>query len=447
MPPLLLVPRPAESKARCMDRVLDMSCGKWKCVSPTELAQSLNNAGSSSAEFLVVDCRSLVAFNGLHIRGAIHVNCTGIGRKRLSQGKAKLKDLISSAEGKERFISGGVGTNFVIYDELSSGPEDCNPCRPICLVLQTLLKEGKNISLLKGKFCFIMLLCCLYRRFDSSEGNFWAPRFPMSTMNFGAQQFSNLTIFPILSGLAVLVSEAHFVVFSWYWRCYVPCKGTGTLCPFIQPWNSSRYVIQRYSVYGKNSVTQVRFFVRFLCTVKYRNSTHISFPVPWPGFVYMDRKWSYVGIFSARILAGTRNVLFVKSEIESSFCSLGIFFSFLLERCNGSIIKLKCHRILFIFNLLWRISWAAEVFCCDSQKLLNLKGLQRPSDFSVLLLCNAACRVCDKHLVKIFWYEWHSVQLSMDDIAWQLWKELILALTTMQKCVSAIFLPNSAHSS
>lgn len=155
MPPFLFVPRPVESKVGCVNRAKDMSSGKWKSVSSTELAQSLNNVGASSnaAEFLIVDCRSLVAFNGLHIRGAIHVNCTGIGRKRLSQGKAKLKDLISSAEGKEKFISGGVGTTFVIYDELSSVPDDCNPCRPICLVLQTLLKEGKNISVLKGKFC------------------------------------------------------------------------------------------------------------------------------------------------------------------------------------------------------------------------------------------------------------------------------------------------------
>lgn len=147
-----------------MNRVNDMSSsGKWKCVSPRELAERLSDleedVGTSNASdnFLLVDCRSLVAFNGLHIRGAIHVNCTGIGRKRLSQGKAKLKDLISSAEGKQKFISGGVGTTFVIYDDLSNGPDDeCNPCRPICLVLQTLLKEGKNISVLKGglkEFC------------------------------------------------------------------------------------------------------------------------------------------------------------------------------------------------------------------------------------------------------------------------------------------------------
>ncbi|KAK2561530.1 Dual specificity protein phosphatase 7 [Acropora cervicornis] len=157
MPPLLLEPRHSGSKGGCMNRVNDMSSsGKWKCVSPRELAERLSDSeedvGTSNASdnFLLVDCRSLVAFNGLHIRGAIHVNCTGIGRKRLSQGKAKLKDLISSAEGKQKFISGGVGTTFVIYDDLSNGPDDdCNPCRPICLVLQTLLKEGKNISVLK----------------------------------------------------------------------------------------------------------------------------------------------------------------------------------------------------------------------------------------------------------------------------------------------------------
>lgn len=159
MPPLLLEPRHGVSKVGCVNRVHDMSSsGKWKCVSPRELAERLNDSeedvGTSNASdnFLLVDCRSLVAFNGLHIRGAIHVNCTGIGRKRLSQGKAKLKDLISSAEGKRKFVSGGVGTTFVIYDDLSNGPDDeCNPCRPICLVLQTLLKEGKDISVLKGE--------------------------------------------------------------------------------------------------------------------------------------------------------------------------------------------------------------------------------------------------------------------------------------------------------
>ena len=138
---------------------LDMSCGKWKCLSSCELAQRLSDIGSpNSTEILIVDCRSLVAFNGLHIRGAIHVNCTGIGRKRLSQGKAKLKDLISSAEGKEKFIRGGVGTTFVVYDERTSDDkDDCNPCRPICLVTQTLLKEGRNIAVLKGKYCLLCL--------------------------------------------------------------------------------------------------------------------------------------------------------------------------------------------------------------------------------------------------------------------------------------------------
>lgn len=158
MPPLLFEPRPTEVKVGCVNRPNTMSsCGKWKIVTSFELAQRLSDVGTSScsSEILIVDCRSLVAFNGLHIRGAIHVNCTGIGRKRLSQGKAKLKDLISSAEGKQKFISGGVGTSFVVYDELSTDPDDCNPCRPICLVLQTLLKEGKNISILKGKLGFI----------------------------------------------------------------------------------------------------------------------------------------------------------------------------------------------------------------------------------------------------------------------------------------------------
>lgn len=157
MPPYLLVQRPVVLREGDT-ATKGMSCDKYPCLSPCEVAERLSDEHN---ELLLVDCRSLVAFNFRHIKGAIHINCSGIGRKRLSQGKAKVKDLISSAEGKKRFASESAHTTLVVYDELSSGHgfDECNPCKPIFLVLETLLKEGRATSLLKGKYIFFLHLC------------------------------------------------------------------------------------------------------------------------------------------------------------------------------------------------------------------------------------------------------------------------------------------------
>ena len=150
MPPHCLVQGTGSLLCRKTTNAI-MSCEKYTILSPREVAERLVGADN---EILLVDCRSLVAFNVRHIKGAIHINCSGILRKRLTQGKAKLKDLISSAEGKERFASDCARRTLVVYDELSSGHGcgECGPCRPICLVQETLLKEGRAISVLKGEW-------------------------------------------------------------------------------------------------------------------------------------------------------------------------------------------------------------------------------------------------------------------------------------------------------
>ena len=129
-----------------------MSSGsKYGIVGANDLAKRMSDETKFSV--LLMDCRSLLAFNCRHIKGAIHINCTGIGRKRLSQGKAKLKDLISSSDGKEKFLNGEIRT-VIVYDEYTSEVPDCSPCRPIVFVLQTLAKEGRDILVLKGKQVF-----------------------------------------------------------------------------------------------------------------------------------------------------------------------------------------------------------------------------------------------------------------------------------------------------
>jgi rhodanese-related sulfurtransferase len=126
--------------------VADMSL-KCPIVSSDEVAEKIQRNENRT---LLIDCRSLFAFTSVHIKGAIHVNCSSIGRKRLLQGKTKLKDLISSREGKEKYISSSI-QSFVVYDELTSSEDFTSSKSAICIVLQTLSKEGKDISLLKGE--------------------------------------------------------------------------------------------------------------------------------------------------------------------------------------------------------------------------------------------------------------------------------------------------------
>ena len=150
MSPLLLDSR----SVAVLDKIIEkgekkMSTGgKYGILGANDLAERMLD--ETDLDVLLVDCRSLLAFNCRHIKGAIHINCTGIGRKRLSQGKAKLKDLISSSDGKEKFLSGEIRT-VIVYDEFTSDVPDCAPGRPIVFVLQTLAKEGKDIFILKGK--------------------------------------------------------------------------------------------------------------------------------------------------------------------------------------------------------------------------------------------------------------------------------------------------------
>lgn len=134
------------SESRAEQAVVEMS-SKYAILSPDEVAQRIL---ANESRTLLIDCRSLFAFSSVHIKGAIHVNCSSIGRKRLLQGKTKLKDLISSKEGKEKYISGSI-QSFIVYDEFTSSEDLSSSKSPICIVLQTLSKEGKDISFLKGE--------------------------------------------------------------------------------------------------------------------------------------------------------------------------------------------------------------------------------------------------------------------------------------------------------
>lgn len=136
-----------------------------KCILPGELAQALQH-GSREIEqkleveqlcekmtlcdnLMLLDCRSFLAYNFKHITGALNVNCSGIGRKRLQQGKASLVDLISSEYGKE-LLKSGKWAKAVVYDESTVELEQTPSSHPVKLVMMSLLSQGKEAFLLKG---------------------------------------------------------------------------------------------------------------------------------------------------------------------------------------------------------------------------------------------------------------------------------------------------------
>lgn len=106
-------------------------------------------SSKSTENVMLLDCRSFLAYNFKHIAGALNVNCTGIGKKRLQQGKASLVDLITTEYGKELLRSGRWG-KAIVYDDSTTELEKAPPSHPVRLVLMALLSQGKEALLLKG---------------------------------------------------------------------------------------------------------------------------------------------------------------------------------------------------------------------------------------------------------------------------------------------------------
>lgn len=119
-------------------------------ISPNELAMKLRKL--KTRPFLLVDCRSFVAFNMGHIHGAINLSCADrINKKRLQQGRVSLIDLICNRDSKE-FYKRHSGREVVVYDDQTYDAAKVPMTSPLHLVLASLKREGKQPLLLKGKF-------------------------------------------------------------------------------------------------------------------------------------------------------------------------------------------------------------------------------------------------------------------------------------------------------
>ncbi|KAK6180931.1 hypothetical protein SNE40_008895 [Patella caerulea] len=122
-----------------------------RTILPDELASKL----TKSKPLLVIDCRSTLVFDAKHIQGAVNVSIAGFCRKRLQQGQKSLIDLVSTREGRDMYKKKN-NKDIVIYDDHTSDLRETTKDSPINIVINTLLREGKDPHILKGglkEFC------------------------------------------------------------------------------------------------------------------------------------------------------------------------------------------------------------------------------------------------------------------------------------------------------
>ncbi|XP_064621288.1 dual specificity protein phosphatase 10-like [Lineus longissimus] len=118
-----------------------------KAIHPSDLANKMNRAKGP----ILLDCRSFLNFNQNHIQGALNVTCTDrYNKKRLQQGKITLVDLISSKDGKDCYRKKHMLRDIIVYDEGTSDLSLVTPTEPMQLIVQSLLRDGKEVTFLKG---------------------------------------------------------------------------------------------------------------------------------------------------------------------------------------------------------------------------------------------------------------------------------------------------------
>ena len=133
---------PPKAPAHCPD------CIRARALSPRELAHRMRQ----SNPFLLLDCRSFIAYNLGHINGALNISCADrFTRRRLAGGRARVGDLVSGTDSAKDIYQELWEADFVLYDDNTSDPSVVLPSNPLHTVLSALRKEGKEPYLLTGK--------------------------------------------------------------------------------------------------------------------------------------------------------------------------------------------------------------------------------------------------------------------------------------------------------
>lgn len=130
-----------------------------KSILPCELSKLIAGDSEKTDDLVLIDCQSFMEYSSSHITGALHLNCTGMLKRRLTQGKVKLHDLFPSAQSKERFLKAKTTNRpVIVYDNACDYTEVSSSSKPINLVTRTLVNEGTNTLILQGLYETFQLL-------------------------------------------------------------------------------------------------------------------------------------------------------------------------------------------------------------------------------------------------------------------------------------------------
>ncbi|KAI4817118.1 hypothetical protein KUCAC02_009400 [Chaenocephalus aceratus] len=76
-----------------------------------------------SAKCLLLDCRSFLAFNAGHIRGAVNARCNTIVRRRAKGSVLSLDQILAGDEEVRERLRSGMYSAVVLYDERTPDSE------------------------------------------------------------------------------------------------------------------------------------------------------------------------------------------------------------------------------------------------------------------------------------------------------------------------------------
>jgi len=150
-------------------RATGSSCRKHfrssSCVDPMSVDElaSLMDPGAAGRPFVVLDCRAFLSFNVNHVAGAFNAACADkFSRRRLTQGRATVADLISGGPSKDggcvrevysRLAGAAVASSeglFVAYDDNTTKLDSLQESHPLRLLTTALTGSGCRTKYLEG---------------------------------------------------------------------------------------------------------------------------------------------------------------------------------------------------------------------------------------------------------------------------------------------------------
>lgn len=116
-------------------------------ITPGDLVHLVNN----NETVLLLDCRSFMAYNSNHIAGSLNVGCSDrITKKRLSDGKIQIVDVICGQEGKELYRSLESSAHIVVYDDSTIDLKGVPATQSLRVLADCLSKQNRPFRFLQG---------------------------------------------------------------------------------------------------------------------------------------------------------------------------------------------------------------------------------------------------------------------------------------------------------